>query len=128
MLAAALLSATLFTLAGSESTAMEACWPLDDCRDETRPATERRLLLPCLTTLPDGTIVLCRGIRLAFLGADGRERAGSSAGVGLLYDADAAPDGSVLALGAEGVSRIAPDGSRTRLVAKDLQDGRGSIA
>jgi hypothetical protein len=113
-------SPRLFTLAGVESTAMRACWPLENCRGPAWVATQRRLTGGCLTALADGTILLCERGRLFALAADGRLREWPLAlDAGVVLDADVAPDDSVVVLGSRGVARIGLDGSFRILAALD---------
>ena len=115
--------ARLFTLAGLDSVVAAApqfgecttgaCdvpvrWP------QSWPAGERRLNAGCVLHLADGTIVLCHGNQLLALALDGRLRRWARipvAAIGRVIDADIAPDGSVIALGEEGLARVRPDGS-----------------
>lgn len=115
-------AATLFTVAGVESTSAFApapCWKAEVCTIPRRwPATwvttECRLRASCLTHLADGTILVCQGSELLALGRDGHLRhwlpTSVRLGVGPLTDADVAPDGSVVVLGARGVVRALAGG------------------
>src|SRR3954449_5424642 len=102
----------VFTVAGAESAAMEACSAGERC-----PAATQQLLTGhCLASFADGTIVLCKGRMLLTVGRDGRVRPWTDAAVGKGFDADTAPDGSVMVVGAEGVARIGASGSAHVLV------------
>jgi len=75
-------AATLFTIAGVESTSAFApapCWNADFCTVPRRwpptwIATGRRLKATCLTHLLDGTILVCQGSELLMLDRTGRLR------------------------------------------------------
>ena len=122
-------SPRLFTVAGVESTAMRACWPLDDCRAPAWVATQRQLTGGCLAALADGTILLCEMGRLLALATDGRLREWPPASdAGRVLDADVAPDGSVIVLGSRGVTRVGLDGSLRTLSPLDPGGRYASVA
>lgn len=133
-------AATLFTLAGVESTSAYApapCGRRDPCTvpahwPRTWVATERRLKATCLTHLADGTILICQGSELLALDRNGRLRhwlpANSRLGLGSLFDADAASDGSVVVLGQRGVARVHPGGEIQRLATSETSFGTAVAA
>ncbi|HEY6886688.1 MAG TPA: hypothetical protein VI300_02875 [Solirubrobacter sp.] len=122
--------ATVFTIAGTESTGAAVPWlcgALDFC-ESPKPwpavwaATSRRIDATCVDHYPDGSILLCVDGALARLTPDGRMRAVQVPGLRLgpsvgraddlnVTAADLTPDGGMVFAGYDGAAAMAPDGT-----------------